>query len=396
MKKHLSRILLGALCAAVLLLAAAATDTDACDYYDYTRDGRVELVDTLALLHDQLNSNADISLLRVLRSLKAATDSRIVSGTVKAVTADGFSVTQGANTVSVSVTRLGLHAADDLTSYVGFPITLSLSATDAARVYAAKIDRDVNTVSVVTAGSTVADLCGAAVTLEAAPFFREDTLLVPARFVAEAVGASVAWNRETQTAILEKGDISLAMSMDSTAVTVNGKTVTAPAAATIVENRTYLPLAFVAEVFGAKTVANGDTLTVIDYAKTVLYTKTTTAKAGETVSVPILLKNSPGITGLQFSVGYDARTFTYGGVQNGNSGMFCSASDKGANPVKVVLANLSLKEKVGNFTVVSLTFTVSETAAPGTYTLSLGKIDAYDKDIVAVPTIAETVTVTVE
>lgn len=382
----------------MLLFAAAAADTDTYGYYDYNEDGKAELVDVLSLLYDKLNTNEDIPLLRVIRALKASADSTVIRGTVTAADAETFTVTASSNAYTVTAAAFGLHKGDDFTSYIGYPVNVSFSATDPAKVYAAKIDRENNAVISVTAGDKTAYVNGKTVLLDAAPFVTEDTLLVPARFVAESLGTTVAWNQTTNTAILEEGSTRLEMQMDNTAVTVNGTTATVPVAATIVDNRTYLPFAFVAETFGKTAQWNGDaqTVTVIDYAKALLYAEKVTAKAGDTVTVPLLVKNCPGVAGLQFTVHYDGTVLSYTQATGGNSGMYLSCSEAGKNPIKVVLANLSLKNKFGSFTVANLTFTVAESAEAGDYRISFSNVDAYDKEVVEIPLLFTDIVLTIE
>lgn len=398
MKKAYLRVLLCSLLAAMLLFSAAAAETDAYGYYDYNEDGKAEIVDVLSLLNDKLNTDADIPLLRVIRALKASADSTVIKGTVTAAEEGILTVTANKIAYAVPASSFGLHAAEDLASFINFPATVSLSASDASKTYAAKVDREGNTVISVTAGSKTAYINGEAATLDVAPFVADDTLLVPARFVAESLGTTIAWEQATKTAILEKDSTRLEMQMDNTAVTVNGKAATAPVAATIVDNRTYLPFAFVAETFGMTAQWNGDaqTVTVIDYAKALLYAEKITAKAGDTVTVPLFVKNCPGIAGLQFSATYDSAVLSYTKSAGGNSGMYTSCSAAGANPVKVALANLNLKNKYGSFTVVSLTFTVAETAAAGECRIWIDNVNAYDKDVVELPMWFTDIALTIE
>ena len=79
--------------------------------------------------------------------------------------------------------------------------------------------------------------------------------LVPVRFATEALGAKVDWNGSTKTATISKNGISVdvAIGKKDIAVTKNGgkKTVTMDTEAVLINNRTMVPIRFVAEALGA-------------------------------------------------------------------------------------------------------------------------------------------------
>jgi len=91
---------------------------------------------------------------------------------------------------------------------------------------------------------------------DAQPFVDEnDRTLIPVRFVAETMGADVTWDQETQTAVIEQDGITIMVPIgsDTISVTQDGstETVTMDTAAIISEERTYVPIRFVAEALGA-------------------------------------------------------------------------------------------------------------------------------------------------
>ena len=92
MGMNMKRFLLTALLCLALLPAATAQEPTDYGYYDPNTDGKTEISDVLSLLRDRLNANADISLLRVIRTLKAAADSTVISGTVTAAGTDTLTV----------------------------------------------------------------------------------------------------------------------------------------------------------------------------------------------------------------------------------------------------------------------------------------------------------------
>lgn len=91
---------------------------------------------------------------------------------------------------------------------------------------------------------------------DAQPFVDENSrTLIPVRFVAETMGADVSWNQETQTAIIEQNGITIMVPIGSDMITVtqNGSTSTVKmdTTAIISEERTYVPIRYVAESLGA-------------------------------------------------------------------------------------------------------------------------------------------------
>ncbi len=91
---------------------------------------------------------------------------------------------------------------------------------------------------------------------DAKPFIDENSrTLIPVRFVAENLGAEVSWIGETRTANIEKDGtlVEIAIGDSSLRVTENGKPrlVQMDTAAVLKDNRTYVPIRFVAEALGA-------------------------------------------------------------------------------------------------------------------------------------------------
>lgn len=77
--------------------------------------------------------------------------------------------------------------------------------------------------------------------------------LIPVRFVTEALGADVSWNGKA--AVIVQDGITVTVPIGSSNITVeqNGttRTVTMDTAAVIKEQRTFVPIRFVAEALGA-------------------------------------------------------------------------------------------------------------------------------------------------
>ena len=75
------------------------------------------------------------------------------------------------------------------------------------------------------------------------------------RFFAEALGGTVTWNEASRTVKIEKGDVIISLYIDQLYALVDGDPVLLDAPAFIENDRTFLPLRFVAENLGA-TVYN--------------------------------------------------------------------------------------------------------------------------------------------
>jgi hypothetical protein len=91
--------------------------------------------------------------------------------------------------------------------------------------------------------------------LEAAPFIKDGRTMVPLRFIAEAFGAKVEWIPETKginiTLQLKSAVHTIGLQVGNPTAIVDGQVVTLDVAPVIVNGRTFVPLRFVAEAFGA-------------------------------------------------------------------------------------------------------------------------------------------------
>ena len=102
---------------------------------------------------------------------------------------------------------------------------------------------------------------GVAKALDAAPIIRQSRTMLPVRFVAESLGATVAWDGATSTATLTSGTTEIKITIGATTAIVNGEEKPLDAPAFIENSRTYLPVRFVAEALGATVAWDGATRT---------------------------------------------------------------------------------------------------------------------------------------
>ncbi len=94
------------------------------------------------------------------------------------------------------------------------------------------------------------------------PVMQNDRTLVPVRAVIEAMGGSVNWDGETQTTLLEyNGDI-IALTVGSTTAFFNETANTLDVAPVVMNDRTMLPIRFIAESFQFEVGWEQETQTV--------------------------------------------------------------------------------------------------------------------------------------
>ncbi len=122
-----------------------------------------------------------------------------------------------------------------------------------------------------------------------------------------------------------------------------------------------------------------------------------TAKANDQITVKVSAKNAPAMVGAQLSIRYDTQAMSFVSAKclNNHFGAFYPSSEQGADPVKLVFANLSLTETSGSFDMAEITFQLSPNAADSRYTLGLTVEEAYNANLDAVALKAENGTVTV-
>ena len=113
----------------------------------------------------------------------------------------------------------------------------------------------------VTVGQVAADVDGMATTLVQPPVLVGERVLVPFRFVGEALGATVVWDQETRRITAKSGQTTLVMTLDQTTASVDGLPVEMDVPPQLVNGFTMIPLRFFATAFGWTTEWDGATLT---------------------------------------------------------------------------------------------------------------------------------------
>lgn len=99
-------------------------------------------------------------------------------------------------------------------------------------------------------------------TTDVAPYIKNGRTYLPAGIVCLELGASVSWDQSTKTVTISKDSTVLKMTINSTAVTLNGKPETLATAPELTSNRTCLPITYVVRAFGGDVSWEAETRTV--------------------------------------------------------------------------------------------------------------------------------------
>lgn len=82
------------------------------------------------------------------------------------------------------------------------------------------------------------------------PVIVNGNTLVPLRVLFESLGSSVTWDEQNKTANAKKGNTTISIQIGNNEANKNGNSVTLEEPAQIINDKTYVPLRFVAESFG--------------------------------------------------------------------------------------------------------------------------------------------------
>lgn len=91
------------------------------------------------------------------------------------------------------------------------------------------------------------------------PVIKEGRTLIPVRAIMNGLGAKVEWNNETKVATITRDDKVITLNLLTGEATVNGEAVELDVPAEIINNRTFVPLRFVAQTLGEKVNYDNDT-----------------------------------------------------------------------------------------------------------------------------------------
>lgn len=86
--------------------------------------------------------------------------------------------------------------------------------------------------------------------MDVAPYIKDGRTMLPIRYVAEALGMKVSWDKKTRTVIIEDDKYKVEIPVDTNKIIVNGETYTSDVKPEIVDGRTMLPIANIARAIG--------------------------------------------------------------------------------------------------------------------------------------------------
>ena len=94
--------------------------------------------------------------------------------------------------------------------------------------------------------------------MDVTPVLRNNRTMLPLRYVAEAIGADVKWDAKTRTATFTKDGLTASVQVDGNEIVLsNGKTIKMDSKPLMLNNRVLVSVVNVANVFG---LTNGNTL----------------------------------------------------------------------------------------------------------------------------------------
>ncbi|MBR5793512.1 MAG: copper amine oxidase N-terminal domain-containing protein, partial [Anaerotignum sp.] len=115
------------------------------------------------------------------------------------------------------------------------------------------------TTLVLTIGQTIYQMDGNYAANDAAPIISGDRTFLPIRLIAESLGATVGWDEAEQSVTIVRDGTMIVLYIGQAFATVNGEPVQLDAPAFLANDRTYLPVRFVAENLGATVSWDAET-----------------------------------------------------------------------------------------------------------------------------------------
>jgi hypothetical protein len=196
-------------------------------------------------------------------TLAAGLDGSKVSSSMLNLTGkvtDNVGVTQlfvGFNKVDVLpdgsfMVALKLVEGENSITVVAYDAAGNKGTATAKVTYAAPVDTKI--VLVLTIGADIVSVNGKATSIDAAPEIVASRTFVPIRFIAESFGATVEWLSETQGITITLGDHTVGLQIGNATAVIDGTIVSLPAAPYIKNGRTMVPLRVISEAFGGDVV----------------------------------------------------------------------------------------------------------------------------------------------
>ena len=96
-------------------------------------------------------------------------------------------------------------------------------------------------------------LDGNMISFDQPPIIVNDRTLVPLRAIFQALDASVSWDEATETVTVNKGNTVISLTINNKTAKKNDETITLDVPAQIINDRTLVPVRFIADCFGVST-----------------------------------------------------------------------------------------------------------------------------------------------
>lgn len=173
----------------------------------------------------------------------------------------------------IDVKDVVLSIADkDLTSGNNYELFVKddtiVSAISLDNIKNEKVSKDMTpaaaptTVISLKIGDVNATVNGKSVVNDVAPIVANGRTMLPIRFVAEALGATVTWVPDLKTVMVSTPETDIYIAIGNNFATVNREKIELDSPAFVENDRTYLPLRFIAENLGADVQWDGAAQTV--------------------------------------------------------------------------------------------------------------------------------------
>lgn len=152
----------------------------------------------------------------------------------------------------------GWYANAELTEKYDFETKVTESFT----LYAAWEEDETKKI-VLTVGEKKAIVFGKEVTNDVAPVIKNNRVMLPIRFIAESLGAEVLWSADAPDEVkIAKDGTEIVIFIGGDYALVNGEKINLDSSAFLENDRTYLPIRFVAESLGCTVEWNDETKSV--------------------------------------------------------------------------------------------------------------------------------------
>lgn len=192
-------------------------------------DGNVVPVtgDITAYVEDQSNADADVTV-KVAKDMTNGKDGKLILNSDKDTTADIVVAVKAGNAIYAGT----LHYTFGECTGVGTSVVMTIGSTETL------VNNEI-------------------VTIDAAPYVKADRTYVPLRALAQDFGAKVNWDEETNDITVEANGQTIVLKADETTYTVNGEEKTMDVAPELdtEANRVLVPVRFVAEALGYNVTA---------------------------------------------------------------------------------------------------------------------------------------------